>query len=163
MTCGRVNTFWRARAHNYIYTNPPAGNLGRRRKRADRGFPSIRMIIVNFIWSLIRETNGPVIKNTPSIIPRPFPPFDKQLFRPSRPWCQKINKGELICVRLTGKRSCRWQQEKKRKEEKKKKTERAVLLMTGRVDCKDHSHSEGGQGREGEASQGVGGQGEGGN
>lgn len=122
------------------------------------------MIIVNFIWSLIRETNGPVIKNTPSIIPRPFPPFDKQLFRPSRPWCQKINKGELICVRLTGKRSCRWQEEKKRKEEeKKKKTERAVLLMTGRVDCKDHSHSGGGQGREGEASRGVGGQGEGGN
>lgn len=85
------------------------------------------MIIVNFIWSLIRETNGPVIKNTPSIIPRPFPPFDKQLFRPSRPWCQKINKGELICVRLTGKRSCSWQEEKKRKEEKKKNRARCVI------------------------------------
>lgn len=28
--------------------------------------------------------------------------------------------------------------------------------MTGRVDCKDHSHSEGGQEREGEASRGRG-------
>lgn len=43
----------------------------------------------------------------------------------------------------------------KKERRKKKKTERAVLLMTGRVDCKDHSHSEGGQGREGEASRGT--------
>lgn len=38
---------------------------------------------------------------------------------------------------------------------KKENTDRAVLLMTERVDCKDHSHSEGGQGREEEASRGV--------
>lgn len=41
-----------------------------------------------------------------------------------------------------------------KKERRKKKKQRTVLLMTGRVDCKDHSHSEGGQGREGEASRG---------
>lgn len=29
---------------------------------------SWQMIIVNFIYSLIWETNGPVVKNTPSII-----------------------------------------------------------------------------------------------
>lgn len=43
-----------------------------------------------------------------------------------------------------------------KKLERERETDRAVLLMTGRMECKDHSHSEGGQGIEGMASRGRG-------